>query len=187
MRFSAVFEAWNGCTGPAICLRRHICQGSVAVSRIRISLNSTKTQVKSCYMSCAAFHAPPCSVSGPKYHKRQSKQNFEQVSWLTRSTGHGSTWSRDLAPQSYLYKTLLQFRRENNKTSIILCKSRFKLWIGRFSVIAYYKNPFQIFFNWEIETCDRYLHLITNRCIENEEDATNGYISRQLRIISIPT
>ena len=58
--------------------------------------------------------------------------------------------------------------------------------MGCFSIIAYYKNPIRIFFNWEIETCDRYLHLITSRCIENEEDTTNEYISGRRRIISIP-
>ena len=99
---------------------------------------------------------------------------------------HGSTMSRYLAPQSYHWKTFLQFGRGNNKTCIILCKSRFIFYIGCFSVIVYLKNPIRIFFNREIETCDGYLHLITSRCIENEEYATNGYISRQLRTICIP-
>ena len=134
-----MFEAWKGCTAPAICLQRHICQGSVAVSRVRISLNSTKAQVKSCYMSCWEFHAPPCSVSGPKYQKRQRTQNFEKVSWLTSSKAHGSTWSRDLAPHSYHYKTPLQFRRENNKTSTILCNSSFKLCIRCFFFFWFYE------------------------------------------------
>ena len=147
-----MFEAWKGCTAPAICLQRHICQGSVAVSRVRISLNSTKAQVKSCYMSCWEFHAPPCSVSGPKYQKRQRTQNFEKVSWLTSSKAHGSTWSRDLAPHSYHYKTPLQFRRENNMTCVGLFKSRFILYNGCFSVIVYNKNPFRIFFNWNLRS-----------------------------------
>ena len=94
--------------------------------------------------------------------------------------------SRYLAPQSYHCKTLLQFGRGNNKTCIILCKSRFIFYIGCFSVIVYLKNPIRIFFKRKIETCDGYLHLITSRCIENEEDATNGHISRQRRIICIP-
>ena len=49
----------------------------------------------------------------------------------------------------------------------------------------YLTRIFRIFFNWEIEICDRYLHLITSRFIDNEENLTNGYISRQPRLISI--
>ena len=71
-------------------------------------------------MSCAEFYTPPCSVSGPKYQKRQSKQNFEQVSWLTSSKARGSIWSRDLVPQSHHYKTLLQFGRDTGRNKVQL-------------------------------------------------------------------
>lgn len=42
---------------------------------------------------------------------------------------------------SFHYKTLLQFGRENNITCIILCTSRRIFCIGCFSVIEYHKNP----------------------------------------------
>ena len=62
----------------AICLGRHICLGT-----IEFNLNSTKTQVKSCYITCREFPIPSCSASGPNYQKREGKQNFEQVWWPT--------------------------------------------------------------------------------------------------------
>ena len=39
-----------------------------------------------------------------------------------------------------------------------------------FCPIVYYKNSFRIFFNWEIETCNRYPHLITNSYNVNENN-----------------
>ena len=46
-------------------------------------------------------------------------------------------------------------------------------------------NPFRIFFNWEIETCGWYPHLVTSSYIKNDENMTNGYTTQQLRIVRI--
>ena len=46
-------------------------------------------------------------------------------------------------------------------------------------------NPFRIFFNWEIEICGWYPHLVTSSYIKNDENMTNGYTMQQLRIVRI--
>ena len=157
-----VFEAWNGCAATAISLRHHICQDCVAGFRSKASF-WPKHRLKAAI--CFAENLPCDHVALAARNIREySKQNFEQVWWPTNSKAH--TRSRYLAAQENP-TTIWEGRQHNthNFMKVEVCILHWMFFCDNVS-----QKHFRIFFNWEIDTCRRYAHLITSSYIKKDEN-----------------
>ena len=96
--------------------------------------------------------------------REYSKQNFEQVWWPTSSKAH--TRSRYLAAQEN--PTTIWEGRQHKTHNFVKVEVRILHWMFFCDNVS--QKHFRIFFNWEIDTCRRYAHLITGSYIKKDEN-----------------